>query len=544
MRLRTKLLLALVCALCAGLPILHKAFTIDDTPVLRVAEQISQNPLKPFDCRINWFADPQPIFEVTTNPPFLSYVLAPFYSIWGLNEPALHIPMLLFLILGAVAMVFLSQRFAGGSLWPLLLLISSPAVIVSVNLMRDVPAMALSMASIAAFIKGSDQRQAWLLALGASLGGLAMLTKYSMLTLFFVLGLYVLLERRPRDLRWLLIPAGMLGLWSLQNILVHGSTHLGFLGSHRFGENGFTLLEKFGGMLVILGSLVWLWPAALLFDGLRRRWARLLLWIISPIAVRLLFSTMPIPAADAPISLFMWGGAGLALLVWILLEFSSLLRESAPTGEAKGSPARRDLLFLFGWAGTSLITAVTGVSFQAVRHLLPALPALLLLATLFFQASRGGRTLRWALAGCVLSQIGLSGAIGLADAEFADAGRAFIRDELPRLRESGKEIWFCGNWGFRTYAEEAGLEDALFRPPMPPTGALLIRPLITHKSRFNPELEKRLKKWKEFPYPGRLPLRTMGPGAGFYATTPGKIPFRFSREPKEVFQIFEVGPPN
>ncbi len=64
--------LAVVCALLAGLPFLNKAFTIDDTPVLTVAQQITVDPLRPFSCDINWRNDPEPIFETTTNPPFLS----------------------------------------------------------------------------------------------------------------------------------------------------------------------------------------------------------------------------------------------------------------------------------------------------------------------------------------------------------------------------------------------------------------------------------------------------------------------------------------
>jgi hypothetical protein len=130
----------------------------------------------------------------------------------------------------------------------------------------------------------------------------------------------------------------------------------------------------------------------------------------------------------------------------------------------------------------------------------------------------------------------------MADAQFADAGRAFIRDEVPRLKRSGSEIWFCGNWGFRTYAEAAGLKDVLVRPPLPPEGSLVLWPVMTHKSRFSPELKKRLILREEHPYQGSVPIRTMSRQAGFYSTVRWKTPFRVTREPKEIIRVYEVGP--
>jgi len=150
--------------------------------------------------------------------------------------------------------------------------------------------------------------------------------------------------------------------------------------------------------------------------------------------------------------------------------------------------------------------------------------------------------LRPILVACVVVQVGLSVAIGMADAQFADAGRAFIRDEVPRLKRSGSEIWFCGNWGFRTYAEAAGLKDVLVRPPLPPEGSLVLWPVMTHKSRFSPELKKRLILREEHPYQGSVPIRTMSRQAGFYSTVRWKTPFRVTREPKEIIRVYEVGP--
>ncbi|MCK5379063.1 MAG: glycosyltransferase family 39 protein [Acidobacteria bacterium] len=530
------LAIAAACALLAGLPFLNKAFTIDDTPVLTVAQQITVDPLRPFSCEINWRNDPEPMFEVTTNPPMLSYVLAPLVAGWGLNEVILHIPMVVFLLILAVAMVALSVRFTSGSLWPLLFVLSTPAVVVSSNLMRDVPAMALSAASVAAFVWGSDRGERRLLALGAALAGFAMLTKYSSLMLFGVLGAYPLLRRRPRDLVWLVIPAAMVGLWSLQNVVEHGRTHIGFLGRNRFDEKGFSRVSKFLSLTTIVGSLIWLWPVACVHDILRRGRLRVAGWALAPVLSVGLYLVVRPFEPRATVSFFLWATAGMCLLAWILWEATHVLW--ARVRAAEGT----DTFFLLWWLVCCLGAAVFVVFFQAVRHLLPALPALVLLVVVVLRRSGLEGRLRPVLIACVVMQIGLSVAIGVADAQFADATRAFIRDKVPRLREAGSEIWFCGNWGFRTYAEAAGLKDALFRPPAPPEGSLLIWPVMTHKSRFNPELKRRLILREEHPYKGAVPIRTMSPKAGFYSTVRWKTPFRLTTEPKEIIRVYEVGP--
>lgn len=535
MDIRRHLLIAVICALAAGLPFLNKGITIDDTVVLTVAHQISQDPLRPFSCEINWHNDPVPMFESTTNPPFLSYVLAPVVAVWGLNEPVLHLPMVLFLLMGAVAMVALSVRFTEGSLWPVFFVLSTPAVVVSSNVMRDVPAMALAVASIAAFVWGSDRCDRRLMALGAVLAGLAMLTKYSMVVLLAVLALYPLVRKRPRDLLWLLVPVAMVGLWSVQNLLVHGQTHIGYLMGNRFDEKGFSRSAKFLSLTTIIGSLLWLWPVACVHDVFRRGRLRMVAWVLAPLLAIGAYLVIRISQPQATFSFLCWAAAGASLLGWVLWEGVSVFRSR------DDSPRSTDAVFLMWWLGCGLGTAVFGVFFQAVRHMLPALPPLVLLVVFIVRRNNQESRLKSVFAVCVAVQIGLSAAIGAADAEFADASRAFMRDEVPRLKATGAEVWFCGNWGFRAYAEGAGLKDALFRPPAPPEGSLLVWPVTTHKSRFRRSLKRRLVLVEEHAYQGNVPIRTMSKRAGFYSTVRWKTPFRVTTEPKEIIRVYQVG---
>lgn len=253
---------ALAAALAVGLPFLNKPFHIDDPFVLRVAEQICRDPLRPFSAEFNWFSDPEPIFDITTNPPFLSYWLAPVLAVFGPSEIALHLAMLPFLIVLAAASAWLSLRFAGGSIWPVLFIVFSPAVVVSTNIMRDVPATALATAAVALFVAGTDRDSWGRVVAGGFLAGLAMVTKYSALILVVVLAFYPLVQRKPRFLAGLVVGLGVLGCWYLQNHLVHGRVHFFYLMS-KSGAAPIDWVNKLTASLVITGASFFLLPGVL-----------------------------------------------------------------------------------------------------------------------------------------------------------------------------------------------------------------------------------------------------------------------------------------
>ena len=80
-----RFLLALV-ATGIGLFALIKPVHIDDTVVLHVAANILHDPLRPFAGEFFWLETPQPLAKVTTNPPLVSYWLAPWIALAGYRE--------------------------------------------------------------------------------------------------------------------------------------------------------------------------------------------------------------------------------------------------------------------------------------------------------------------------------------------------------------------------------------------------------------------------------------------------------------------------
>ena len=546
--------LAVACALAAGLPFLTKPFTIDDPVVLEVSEQILKNPLRPYAGWLNWLGDYQTMFETTTNPPMLSYYLAPFLGIWGYSEIALHGAMTVFLVILALAMAALSERFTRGNRWPLLFVIFSPGIVVSLNTMRDVPGTALVAAGLACYVLGCDRENRKLLALGGFLAGCAVPDKYSHFILFPILASYALLQRKPSKLVWLLIPAAMVGAWFAQNLWAYGETHFGYLARVRRSDTSFTWIDKLRGGTTILGSLLLLWPAMMVHDVRTQKWWRLwvcvVVTILGLLGVRSYFNTFPM---NPGIEYYLWSGLGTWSGTWLLLAaVEALIQGAVAESDSDPTTMRRDIAFLLIWASGHLAISVFAIFFQAVRHIIPAFPPLALLIVLFLQAHGGRATplaMRWTLSLSLAVQIVLTIMVGIGDHEFATVPRRFIREEFPRIAaqavEEGREVWFRGSWGWRTYARNAGMINSAGNGPAPPEGALLVQLRYTYGGPRAPAGfdTERLLLLEEHEYPSRVPVRTMRALSGFYATMGPTVPFRFSNEVQDVVEVYRVGPP-
>jgi len=528
--------LGVILALVVGVPFLDKPFHIDDTVVLRVAEQITRDPLRPFSADINWFGDPRPIFRETTNPPFVSYWVAPAVAAFGFSEVPIHLAMLAFLVVLGVATAWLSRRFAGGSAWPVLFVMLSPAVVVSNNVMRDVALAALSAAAAALFVAGVDRRR-WPLALaGGLVVGLAILSKYSGVVLLPALAAYALLQRRGRYALWLLAPVGMLGLWCLQNQLVHGRVHLEYLMAERRGTLPWQ--DRFYAALVIVGACLFLVPALVVGAG-RRAWVWLAVGAAVAAALALLGARLHNQAAVGW-QYGLWVTTGAALVFMVLVPALAAAPGALSRREGDGA----DHLFLALWAGGVLAFAVFFVMFQAVRHVIPAIAPLALLAVRLLRRPEARTRLLPILLGVLLAaQAVIAFMVAAGDYQYAGTYRRFAR-EAQRLQRPGREVWFMGNWGWQRYALSAGYTLLAAHGRRPRPGEWIIIPDRVHKGPVPEGLP--LEFVWEKTYRGRIPIHTMDGyiGASFYAVTGRNVPYRFTRQRDlETFRIFRVGKP-
>ncbi len=516
------------------LPFLNKAVHIDDPVVLRVTENVLENPLDPFAGGIDWFGSIEPFWKVTTNPPFLSYYLAPFAAVSGGVEVILHLAMLPFVLILILGLLSLGRRFSGSAFWPAIFVAASPAVVVSLNLMRDVPAMAVSVVGIALFVDGIDRDLPRRVALGSLTAGLAVVIKYSAVVLLPLLFLYVLL-RGP--LRRLLVASGSLlplAIWSIFSAWRYGQAHPAYLMMGQIPGQGREWGEHSFAAVLIVGC-------SLLLAPLLARNARpssepyAFLLVIAALAAGPLGSLLRLGRIDLQYAIAFSLGTGLLGLVFF---------HGIRSWWSAASPERADWCFLLFWLLAALASALLLVPFPAVRHLLPALPPLSLLAWKIAMATPSVFQARRLAPGVLLLQAALSMLVAGADAAYAGTYREFARSARRAWTSEGAAVWYVGHWGWKFYADQAGFRAVHGNGEFPAPGDLLLWPKRVHIGgvfRGRREFLERLELLDEQTFDSALPVRTMNfEGAAFYATIRDNLPYRFHRLPLETMRVYRV----
>ncbi len=535
---RDSLLLTLL-VLLVTLPFLDKPVHIDDTFVLQISRQILEKPGDPFGFDIDWFGHLRPVAEATTNPPFISYWLAPFAALSDYNERVLHLAMVPFYLLWAWAMYRLAQHYRGGGWLLTLLLVSSAPFLVSGNLMRDVPASALATGGLWLWLEGPDSRTRRLL--GGLLLGLAVLAKYSVAVLLGVWVLRVLLRRRWQELHHLWVPSILVGIWCGFTWWAYGIPHPLYLLLERSSSPGILWQDKFFSGLTILGSGLYLAPLCLLQSWMRRAWVELAGVLAAAGAVALWAHRFYQQPWDTEYQL--WLAAGTILLAYGLLAVRDAravpAQEAAPAG-GQG----RERLFWAAWLAAPVVFSTFFVPFQAVRHLMPALPPLLLLLSRRLQEAWSRPRQKLVLVALMTIQAAVTLTVSVADWEYAAVYRDFAR--LQTLKRDPERTWFVGHWGWMFYAQRAGFRQ-LHRGEEPPPGDLLLWPEKVHIGDVFSGAEgfrERLGLVERVVYPGVIPVRTMSmeAKAGFYAVIRQRLPYRFhGSAPLEVMRVYRVG---
>ncbi len=518
------------------LPFLDKPVHIDDPFVLRIAENVTRNPFDPFAGTFNWFGQEDPIFEATTNPPLMSYYLAPFAWISNQSEIAMHAAVILFYAMFASASVMLGNRFCRHPYLMASFVMSSTAVVVSGNLMRDVPAAALATAGIAFFIKGTDDSKPAAAGWGAALCGLSLLTKYSCAVTLPVLLLYPLFQKKWRFCLYAWPMLALLIGWCIQNLIVHGSIHMVYLLMERSVEEGIGWQDKWWGALIILSASLYLFPLLLWKQLTNRQWLEAVIVVcaagFSVAGVQNYFS------GEADSQVIFWTIGGCIFTTFAVMNAAKAAKSFVDQSFAK---AASDELFLFAWFMAPFLFSIIFVPFQAVRHLILAIPPLTLIS---FRILQHGSSSTWKpLAhGLLLFQLFITLGVQYADYEMADVYRKFAREDIERWKNEDQPVWFNGHWGWQYYMNRAGYRYIQKGEWPPQPGDLLVQPQIVPNESFS----GRTAYIDQVTYPPSIPIAVMNfQGASFYAIINNwggnNIPYRFFQDTGlETFKIYEV----
>ncbi len=466
-----------------------KPVTVDDTAYLLFARQIASNPVDPYGFALFWWDQPEPAMAVLC-PPVVPYWLALGMRLFGEHVALLKLWLFPFVWLLAWALHSLLVRFARGmESRVLLLLILSPAVLPTVNLMLDVPAVALALASVELFIRAA--RRWWLAAFAGIVAGLAMQTKYSAFVAPAVIAWYGLTHRRfaLAALAVGLCVAVFVG-WELLLVQKYGQSHFAFHagssgsgGLRVFASGKFDLLGPLAGYLGCLAVGAGLLAGAAL--RVTRRWlvGVAVVWCVGFVLVATLPRrwTMPNPDVSAVSVFWSVGGA-----VWVVAVAACACVMLIRVRKGLSLRANNTSLFVVGWVVIEVVAALGLTPFPAARRVIGLTLVMGLLAaravSRINRACPERKPARWVFA------VGIGTGVLIAAFDTLDAypekvcARGAV--EFTRDRPASATVWYVGHWGFQYYCEREGLKPLIAKQTVARAGDYIVLPVYPEGDGF------------------------------------------------------------
>ncbi|QJX00729.1 glycosyltransferase family protein [Frigoriglobus tundricola] len=478
-----------------------KPVTVDDTAYIIYARHIAAHPTDPYGFPIFWWFAPEPAMGVLC-PPVVPYWLAGGVALFGDSPALLKLWVFPFVWLLAWALRALVRRFARGTeTFALPLLILSPAVLPTVNLMLDVPAAALAMAAVELFIRacrprtselptGIDGRPNRLLAVAAGLvAGLAMQTKYSAFVAPAVIMWFGLTHRRAVTAVVAVCACGaVFAGWELCLVEKYGQSHFWFHATAPSdpppGENKFSaaLAEKFELIGFLAGHFGCLAVGAGLVAGsalrVPRRWlvGTAVIWSVGFVLVATLPRRWTVWDGDVTLTTAFWQASGALWFASVTACATALLLR---VKRGVGFRLRPDTIFLIGWLAIEVAAALALTPFPAARRVIgTTLVAGLVAARAAGRIARarpGRRPSRGVLALGIAAGIAVA-AIDVLDA-FPEQVCAEMSADVTRDRPDTATVWYAGHWGFQHYCEREGMRPLVAGESVVRAGDYVVLPI-------------------------------------------------------------------
>ena len=435
----------LLLALMATVVNLGKPVLIDDTAYLAFARHIATQPLHPYDFEMLWNEQPQPAMTILA-PPVLPYWLAVGIAIFGESIPLLKLWLFPFAAIAAFAARSLLRRFAPAhETLGLVLLTLGPSALPFWNLMLDMPALALELASLSLFLHGSNRprRIPILLQSGLCLA-LAIETKYSVLALPVILLFWGVAHKQYRAAA-IVLTTGLLLIIAMEMCISIASGESHFL-HHAWKRSAnmnsqaspvtlvLPLFGHLGGVVGWIGFAIWA----------NRRGYRIAVGLlaISVLALLVLPSNWvtiiaPRDAASDPLTV--------ANVLFVVLGVSAMSAVLYPRGS----------YLLVGWLILEIVAYFVLSPFPAGRRVLGIAYVTILISLQKLPPILSQRA-RWTI-GIALVWGLVFTAIDTCDAwvERDAAQRVVAFADAEHLVGTG---YYDGRWGYQYYCERAGLK--------------------------------------------------------------------------------------
>jgi len=444
-----------------------KPVTIDDPVYFAFARQVVADPTDPYGSTVFWYEDFEPALTILAPAVYL-YYLAGVMGLVGTEVVAVKLCLFPWAWLFVFALDRLLARFGAHHRTAYLTAtVLSPAFLPGFNLMLDVPALALGLATVALFLRAQERGSVGGAVVAGVVLGLAMQTKYTTFVIPMVIAWAVLLRGRwPLGVLTVATGVALFVSWEGYLVARYGASHFALSAGGQGGLLG--LVERAVGIvpffLSYLGGLGCIWLLIGLWVLPAPRWlvataATVVLaafLIVALLDSRLTNDTRPSPMLFGetkalreviqPVEpLFVGLGAALVAVLGV-----------AAIRQWHASDDRRTVLFLAGWLLLELAGSLALSPFPAGRRLFGFLAVMPLLLGRF---AAGGR-------GVLYGLVGLQVALGLGFAAL-DWHGAWAHQTAARraaawvAAQDGPRgtVWYVGHWGFQFYADEAGMRQ-------------------------------------------------------------------------------------
>ncbi len=487
-------------------PFLNKAYHIDDTLFLRLAQHIWKEPLRPCNFFYLWDTQPRSFWVVTQNPPLGGYLIAGLSFITNVERPEewkLHLAYLA-IAAGCAALGYvLARRFCGYPMLVSVATIVSPAFLVSAtSVMADVPMLLFWLLAVWCGVRYVESSRWWWVLAAGTAASLAAMSKYFGVAVVPLLAVYCFPAagwRRLYALLPLLLPFVVLALWGWHSYieteklidnyrrlhadepgmyetqpLFHPIAAARYSSAARAAATD-TRLEEIAHTFSYVGGAL-LWPLLLIplaFKLHKWGWSLLILAGASGLLSRFVWLGIQSQAAENN-ETFNLSGQVIGTF-GVMLAAGLFITLLAAESVWKRFDWNSVLLGLW-YFGTLTFCLFFNWTINA-RIILPAvLPAGLLVVRLIEAQPSPAGLLRWSRWSLV-PVLGVSFLLALADYDYAGAGRTFSRSGLMRDLLRRRPVYFAGHWGFQYYMEQAGARpinysEQNFRP-----GTVFVYPL-------------------------------------------------------------------
>lgn len=544
----------IIFVLALSLPFSNKAYHIDDTAFIYLADQIAKDSLRPYSFNFEWGSRSGSATKNILDTPLVSYYIALMTLLFGRTEIILHVSFLIFPIIAGISFYFIAKKFIKWPMVATLVMLASPIFLVSSqNLMPDVPMLSLFLLSFLLFLEGVDRKNHKLLLFGSFMAGIAYLTKPNAIFIIPLLIFYCIIRKKSKYIAYQIVPIAFIALFALHNYYFEDTIlikeYIPFLyGAKRKSISVimayfFSNLSYMGGALIF--TLFLLYPflikrhniISLCASVLVAGFASLILYKASLNFVSGQYSLFQI------LLFFIFTSSSLFFILLVLTENYSNTKSAMLSAFNPRIKYNADRLFVFAWFIEMFIvnSIISGGAAKYNTLLLP--PLLLFYFIIFKKYTNEFRLNPTKLSILILLFTLLIGImVAYADYEYANIYRDFAEKIQQKYKNSDNSIFFTGSLGFQYYMQEKGYKVLLHNDNTPKKGDIVVRARLPSPRAISKELTQRIRLIEVVPYDGKVPVRTQNPEAhaGFYTYGGGFLPFSLSNAKLENFEIYYV----